>query len=553
MSSSDQPTARLICEANADHVEISILDGALNPLPLAHNLGRVEVEVPLGGYIVRFQAGQEQSEQMVLVTEAGRTYTAALAEPLWFATSAPVEKTRTTRETQRFPARDMSLAPPTFTPVNHSGGAHLLLFVRDPDGTDPYNPGQGVSLSTIGGFPLLDLAIDGQVDPHAFYAGLHASIDPGAYLLQVDTGRESRLRQVVYIPTGWQTQAFLLTRTYGQERRADLARLSLLMARPAAGFDPAREDLYQAELALKALQDNSAIPGEQRREMLWQKFENPMLGIFGAHLHLRRPRLSAGYLEKAFHNLLGLVGPLPDVLAIGWGLLLKEEAGELEGTLVNVRPQVEGAGPILLPPMLRAGWDYLARASYRVPGLIPPGSLAERVAGGRLVAGPWLSWHETGPPGAPPGTLSAAGTPEPTDYYERLAHEGVWSKGEGMLSEAELKSLLVYNPAGGERQTLEKQIEKLLDRLIEVLRGSPSALDRLYADDVPAEERYLAQLVVPEADPLSYRLAQKGYGARREPTLPSERPNALTLMDTLQLPASRLLELLLRLLSRLTG
>jgi len=378
-----------------EHTRVEILDGNLRSIPLDHNLGEVSIDVPLGVYAVRFYQGREFTEKLAALTPVTRSVIVDLEqkEQPKFSTAAPVRGTSTTREWQREPARALSVSKPV-TPAGHAGGSHALLFLRNPfDQSVPVTV--GVTLCDLSGTVVFDLERDGERDVKHGWVGAHLNLDPGAYKIQRRVADDTIVEQVVFTCPQWQTQLFLLvsggrgTHTEDPRNRTEVLRTSVLMARDAVGFDFDRPDLRWTESALRALESRTNIPGGTSKEMLWAKFENPMLGIFGALLHLRRKDIDAGMMKEVFANLYKLVGPLPDVLAIGWAVAHLESGFRADQGFIT---RLQQAGRVETPPMLRESWDHLLRANAREEGLITEGSLADGI-GGRFVSGsPWVAW-----------------------------------------------------------------------------------------------------------------------------------------------------------------
>lgn len=137
------------------------------------------------------------------------------------------------------------------------------------------------------------------------------------------------------VSEGWQTQVFLFRRTFGkgeESRRPDLSEASVLMGRTGSGFYPDRDDERWTELARLALAGNrKAMPSrDDLREMLVHKFEDPMLGIYAAHLLLREPEIRVDLLEIVLGNLFSMLGEHPDVQA------LRLKLDELRGRELSV-------------------------------------------------------------------------------------------------------------------------------------------------------------------------------------------------------------------------
>jgi hypothetical protein len=384
----DETTAvqgRLNVHAMDDSTRIEILDGNLRSIKLDQNLGEVAVELPMGVYVIRFHQGGRFAEKLAALTPSSPVVNLWLPdqEQPQFATAVPLLNTATTHEWQSGPAQQLSRSQPLPPPSGHQGGSHLLLFLRDPFRSSDL-PG-GITLHDAFGQKLFDLAAATDRNQQDHWAGAHLSLDPGTYRLRRALAKGAFVEQIVYTRQAWQTQIFLMT----AEGNWDVLRTSILMARPELGFDFTRDDLRWTESALRALGGKRNIPGSVRSQMLWAKFDNPMLGIYSALLHLRRQQIDAVLMREVFGNLYNLVGALPDVLAIGWGAALRDEATRAE---VEIMEKLRQPDACATPPMLAESWKHLAHASISEHGLIPAGSLSDLI-GGRLTAGsPWVTW-----------------------------------------------------------------------------------------------------------------------------------------------------------------
>jgi len=395
---------RLNAHAPDENTRIEVLDGNLRAIKLEKNLGNVSLGLPAGVYSVRFHQGGNYTEKLAALMPETPVVDVAITESEEpnFATAAPVPNTTTTHEWQSEPARDLSRSTPLPAPPGHTGGSSAFLFLRNPfqGGALPF----GLTLHELEGEKVLDLDAQGIRNNKQQWLGAHLKLNPGAYRLRMPC-RSSFAEQVIFTAAGWQTQVFLMT-LEGPERQQNIGRISILMARPAAGFDFQRPDFRLTEAALRALASRGNIPGPARSEILWAKFENPMLGIYAGLCHLRRMRADPLVLREVFKNLCALVGPLPDVLAIGWGLVRRDEKTRADVAFMSALRQSACASP----PMLRESWEHLLRASALEPELIPHGSVADRI-GGRLVSGtPWITWL---------GDLPARGVaPTPAQAFE---------------------------------------------------------------------------------------------------------------------------------------
>ncbi len=373
---------------------VEILDGAMRPVPVANRMGDVSVQVPPGIYLVRFRQGSSITEKLAALTPDEPVLDIRLdaAELPEFASATPVPNTTTTHEWQAEPAQDLSRSVPLPPPAGHRGGSHLLLFLRD-----PFRSGDlpaGVTLHELESERVLfDLSTTENHNRDGQWMGAHLNLDAGAYRLRRATQHGISVEQIVYTRPSWQTQVFLMA-GQGNGGKKEITRISILLARAGVGFLSSRDDMRWTESALRALKSKGNVPGAIRSEMLWAKFENPMLGIYAGLLHLRRDTIDTPLLRLVFTNLHDLVGPLPDVLAIGWALVLRDAPARNDAALMDL---LRVPASLATPPMLRESWEHLVRASATQRDLIPAGSLSDRI-GGQLVSGtPWVTWLGTLP------------------------------------------------------------------------------------------------------------------------------------------------------------
>jgi hypothetical protein len=418
MSSSSEPATgplvELVARAADESTRIDVFDGDLHPIELAVNLGEVKLRLAPGVYSVTFTRGNDSRRKTAVLTKDPVTVALSEDEAPRFATAAPVRKTSSTREFHRFPARDLSRAKPLRPRAGHAGGSRLFVFARD---LNPERGGDlvgGLSVRDLDGKLVYDIATTRQRDESSCWAGAHLDLDPGAYLLRSELRAGRMTEQTLYTRAGWQTQVFLLSRAAGGEgdrRRTDLSNVSVLMAKTNVGFDFEREDLRWGEVALSALADDGNVPATLRAEMLWAKFDNPILGILAALLQLRRKKnVDVESMREVVANLLDLVGPLPDVLAIGWALAARDPSVLKDKKIAKA---LEDPAGLATPPMLAESWLHLMRASEHNRHLIPPGSLSDRVGDLQWAPGPWLAWR-----GAPPKTVDIG---DPTTALKKAA------------------------------------------------------------------------------------------------------------------------------------
>jgi hypothetical protein len=309
--------------------------------------------------------------------------------------------------------------------------------------------------------------------------------------------------------------------------------------------------------------------------MLWAKLENPMLGLYAAMLHLRHSRLNVGVMQMVFENLWQLIGPEPDVLALGWGLVTRARAEKTSVDLDQVRARLEQAGPVTTPPMLRASWNRLVEASFANPGLIPLGSFSAAIAPRVLRSGPWSIWSAT------PSEI--ASSPTPTG----LAPDAAQIRGRMLFApnheiDASLQALddfagtlhqdgrpLFFRhgaddgdgpvitddidlPMPGQdapRDTLAA-VQQALDAIARTLSGDPGLAGPLLdLEQLTEVERLVARAAFPATDPLLAAIMDKDRELASR-LLNSERPSAADVASVLRLPAATLHQAMLSLQAR---
>lgn len=367
--------------------EIFIIDGRLNLID--RGTGSLNKKFPAGLYTVKVRAGNTAKEQMVVLD---RDQTVTLA-PDPVISAAPLEQTALTHEYHISEAIRMS----SEIDVDCGRGAEIFVFVRYWTSPNNYegrvqrdiNPAEGISLLTLEGKLIAQLEKQANVRPAKDpYAGLTISVDPGPYLLRQNIDRDRSLDLLIYASQGWQTQAFLVRANPLEESSPTflpsndrITNLSILMGR--SNFHADRDDLRLAEVARSILARERPIELGQKiiRDALDEKSENPVLGLFAAHLMLltkdgseriqrttassRLRKRSKGPIgdfdqnlfDTVIQNLARLLGAdHPDVLAL------------------SLRCSGRGQGfaePFSVPPMLRRSWSLIVDANEDNPSLVP--------------------------------------------------------------------------------------------------------------------------------------------------------------------------------------
>ncbi|MDD5366643.1 MAG: hypothetical protein PHR30_14995 [Gallionellaceae bacterium] len=405
MSHSDQiPRIPLHIRAADLGTEIFLVDDRLNRINTA--IGEMHTEVVSGLYKIRFRSGGTMQDHLIEVpTELppGQREVLVQGPPLQFASAMPLVNTRTSHEYQQRAWPRASLPPD----MRIGSGAFLFVLARDPEKllgkATSHRPWNGLSLhSTDDTVPALGLDFSEAPyrDEDPGVATAHLEVNPGTYLLRVDTGLWGIHEMAVHASAGWQTQIFLSSSSskrtcYSNQknlaepprtrtaRRVDLNSAAVLMVRPGNSVDPSHPQWRLTELARQGLaQNRETVRAEDLRDMLWAKFDNPMLGLFGATLMLRSGK-SGGFLQEVVGNLSALLPDHPDVAA------LRLAVG------IQVRPDNDSQQAFPLPPMLLENWKRLIQSSIDARGLIPADSPSSAIGGNYYSEGPWLVWRRS--------------------------------------------------------------------------------------------------------------------------------------------------------------
>jgi hypothetical protein len=203
----------------------------------------------------------------------------------------------------------------------------------------------------------------------------------------------------------------------------DRLRVRLVSLNDPTGMTPHLTEFEDAALA--ALGSDRALYGSEFERLIENlvndKALNPMLGIMAAHL-CNRGGSELAFQERLLAKLELLTGgpaPMhPDVAALR--LRLRLRTGQ----------SLEDEAPVPFPPLLAASWSALVEAARERPGLIPVGSISERMADRLWSSALWVAWSAEPAPavqvGAAPSTRSVAPaiatrpTPASTDIFPTL-------------------------------------------------------------------------------------------------------------------------------------
>jgi hypothetical protein len=329
---------------------------------VARSVGALDTKVEPGVYKVKARLGDETTETLVVLNQ-DRAF--SLGEDL--ASPAPIEGTSRTHEYHMGAAADESATAATEV----GSGATMFLMTRGwtaADGAELWTERSlpGLSLHGRDGETIADLnePAGGGVDP---FAGTTVRLNPGAYFVRWRDEAGFTTEQSVQAVEGWQTQVFLLD-DQAHPSEGGRYRVSVLMSREA--FDPFDQAPRLVEDARAALAQERDVAADFIHETLGAKFDNPMLGLFGAHLMLLAKdsvsdpdnpasapvRFDQSLFDYVVANLRELLGSHnPDVIALS----------------TQTTAQADPPFPLTEPPMLWRSWVLLIEASNTWPEVVP--------------------------------------------------------------------------------------------------------------------------------------------------------------------------------------
>jgi hypothetical protein len=373
--SSDPPKLNTLTVEASAPAEISVLDGSANTV--ARAVGHLSCSLPSEIYKVRVRVGPTLEEKIVALD---RDQDLKIDAPGDLYSPIPLANTSRSHGNHQATTRRVSEHLSQTLGV----GASILVVARawSRDGNSaPINPAEGLVFSSESSSMQLDLGklaeLDTDGDPIAAWS---AAVAPGSYRLQLAGG----VSRTIFVTSNLQTQTFLLQRTTSTYGRSEGATLDIenaaISISPQQSFDPSSEQTWLAEVARYALTQKRKILSEDvLDQILRAKFDDPMLGLLGAHLLLRDEPDNVADFETVTGNLLNIFGSEhPDVRAL---------------CLARKTPLPQVPRHITSPPMLRASWDLAVAHSLVEADVFPEGSEANRISTLVMSGSPWLIWR----------------------------------------------------------------------------------------------------------------------------------------------------------------
>jgi len=316
--------------------------------------------------------------------------------------AAPLQESPTSHEYYTRPSEAWSLFS-TRRPLPNADSS-LFIFVRavDLEKHDANSDlAQGLVLRSRDGTRISGFApSETQRDNRFGWLAFHIAVPFGTYFLRFEghAGEDTELppRELpLQLCSGWQTQLFLI------HRAAPLLQTAkIFFARGRSGFRSRDRETAAADVALNGLQNKKDLLSEDALNLLLRaKFENPMLGLVGAHVLIQRrralqTRVSMGerragsqearqrdqlqqQITVVLRNLNTLLPSSPDVAALN---LLAGSASIRNKVVVDE------------PPMLRLGLNALMNEAAIRPDVLKSESLIPAIAPHVYADTPWSTW-----------------------------------------------------------------------------------------------------------------------------------------------------------------
>ena len=393
---------------DAGDLRFSIYDGWENILPqwnkrALDGAGSTVLSLPNGLYTVRWEYANILKEKVVRLPQQKEVEISVLLQ-----TPAPVPGAADTHEYYSAYngsiARDEKTGVPLGDPGNLNSRLYLLIRPHNREAYHGEDVAAGLTLMDENLEPLYAMRDQARLDSWGGSLLCSLPAAPGRYFLKFDgepatpTSAEKLPRLFpLHLFAGWQTRLFLFYES-GQPNFSS-ASLSLIKLDYQDSHDYERQERFSddaaVEMALNGLQSNVLeLPKKIERALLVGKFENPMLGLLGAHYLLSHPDGSKSRPDQesnwrntadmVLSNLNNLLSDSPDVAALRFKAALRF-AGDGRFPM-----PVE---PVAKLPLLRASVEALLEADSETVVAIEEGSLLERLAPNLYFDSPWATFR----------------------------------------------------------------------------------------------------------------------------------------------------------------
>jgi hypothetical protein len=358
-----------------ESAELAVFDGNLQLV--TRKTGDLQVDLTPGLYKVQARLGLAAHEE-VLALGPERAEREVSFPPLRFASPIPLRETDLTTAEERVAAAEQSRR----VHVGAGKGSWLYVFVR-PWGRARGKPGRPGAGNSARGLKLLNAQGDVIValesasaseEKPAVWAACNLEVDPGAYRLRMESVLGRSQEQALFACSGWQTQVFLLhdsSEVPSELQGANRTEVAIAMV-PGCGFDPDDPKARRTEVARLKLGAPRGPLSQGLRAVASGTFDDPLLGLYTAHLLHERGELEPAALTRIVDRLGALLGRNPPDVAL---LSLLEKAAP--------------APPLTALPLLYRSWLLLLNAAER---RFPTQPSMQRVLATAHAAGPYLRW-----------------------------------------------------------------------------------------------------------------------------------------------------------------
>lgn len=208
-------------------------------------------------------------------------------------------------------------------------------------------------------------------------------VEPGYYQIEFGNGA---LRQALLVVPNYDTRVFVRRTApslLAEGQRSEIGKTETSVQMAVPGSEVFYWDHYETiEVARRALETERPIIVHERLvdQLLWGKWDNPLMGVMGAHLFLaalerdrdddegrrqRRVDLEQKVRAEARETLRVVLDNLENVLGGGWGYL----PSDLVALHLRASPftgEKREFEAVLEPPMFWASWETLV--AHSVPG-----------------------------------------------------------------------------------------------------------------------------------------------------------------------------------------
>jgi hypothetical protein len=375
--STNSPRFTLTLPVQRD-LKVTVYDANRNEVvQLAEGGGASEVQLARGLYSVRVEGPTGFEEQAIRLD---RDLDLSSFVPKRYS-AAPIRGSQLTEDYYTDPSEDLSRKE-TRPPLSPDANSRLFIFARmiDRQRASLFQSPLQLSLCLADGeivtsFEQPEVYADRSAGWWAFSVAARA----GFYRLR-STGSNGREIGIHLFPD-WQTQVFLLVGDDGPV----LQGCRIFMAPALEGFHANDGVAELVDDSIAALADSTADPSPTLvRDLLDLKFENPVLGLIGAHLLIRANRRPAELSLTGRHEPSRIVEKLRSILG---------DCADVRALQIALSPEA-GFQPAMFsePPMLLAGFQTVIEAAGRYPSLIADAPIVDDIADNLYSDSVWTTW-----------------------------------------------------------------------------------------------------------------------------------------------------------------